>query len=661
MSSRRLPFHCPRAALTATAPRATTRKAPAPRAAALSLALVTLGAQAATCDDGNFVDTIAESAWINIDVAPAQGTSGVREALRQAGSAHPNQPVRIRLAPGVYADNLGTEIYAQRLLRGAANPIWLKAIDTRPNATRLGHGINLLGVSYLAIDGVTIGPETVGAWTGQAHADPQPLQAAAGIHVAGAALDARTSAIGTNGQVNYAVYGRYDPSHHILVRRVTVQNLFNPDERDGETSESQGMDGMKFNQVRDLWVLDSQVRQTTRHGIDMVGVHRAAVCRSLVAQTGGGLGIEAKGGSVDVLYDSNSFYRVRRVELGGEETDATYYFSLDGRWDYEALRTIARNNLIVDAREAALEFSGCQDCAAVGNTIVFSSAYQPPSDGGTLYGGDAIRVHDSRVLGQIDGAGSDCQFWDPALQDYVTVDPCWGVGAKSPAPIDKPLRSNNLTVANNIFGALGAQWGSGGGAVVPCPLNVTGGTASRLHDGNYWWNGGNALPASGCSALNEGSHSRLPGSGATMSPVVGTSIDTTSLGRIGGTIVAALLPQAGAPLAGIGQAMPQVSPHDRLGAPRGTGSGADVGAIVGTEALSDRLFNFAERYYPEFFPTHAASGRISGYYYRHYPASGHYIGSKDGQLYVLGPAFGNQITDLGPSLNWLGAATSAGF
>ncbi|WP_284619797.1 hypothetical protein [Aquabacterium humicola] len=624
-----------------------------------------LTAPAATCDDGGFVDAIAEAAWVNLDVTPAQGTAGIRAALLQAQASLANQPVRIRLAPGFYADNTGAEIYAQRLQRGAANPIWLKATDTRPNATRLGHGINLLGVSYIAIDGVTIGPESVGAWNAQTgtHADPQPLQAAAGIHVAGAAIGARTSAV-VNGQLNAAVYGRYEPSHHVLVRRVTVQNLFDHHERDGESSESLSMDGMKFNQVQDLWVLDSQVNQTTRHGIDLVGVHRAAICRSLIAHSGGGLGIEAKGGSIDVLYDSNSFYRVRRVELGGEDTDATYYFSADGRWDYEALRTVARNNLIVDARESALEFSGCQDCAAVGNTIVFTAGYQPPSDGGVIFGGDAIRLHDSRVLGAADGAGSDCQFWDAAQQDYVTVDPCWGVGANAPAPVNRVLRSGNLLVANNVFASLGGHFGRGSGGVVPCPLNITGGTASRTHDANYWWNGGQLLPVDGCSALNEGSRSKLPGSGATAAPVAGGAVDASALGRLGGSVIAALLPTASAPLAGIAMAVAQQAAYDRLGAPRGLVVGAigSAGGSGGADALtSDRLFNFAERFYPEYFAGHAISGHASGYYYRFYPATATYIGSQGGRLYVLGPAFGNQVTDLGPLVNWLPAAQEAGF
>ncbi len=614
--------------------------------------------RAAGCNDTLFVDQIAEAAWFTIDLQPGQGTGGIRDALRLAQSAHANQPVRIRLAPGHYADTLGSEIFAQRLQRGAANPIWLVASDGRPNATVLDQGINLLGVSYVAIEGVTIGPETVGAWNGQRHADPQPLQAAAGIHVAGAAINARASGV-KNGLLDTSVYGRYEPSHHIVVRRVTVQNLFDPLERDAEGSDSQSMDGMKFNQVEDLWVLDSRVRQTTRHGIDNVGVHRAAFCRNVIAQIGGGLGLEAKGGSVDVLYDSNTFWRVRRVELGGEDTDATYYFSLDGRWDYEALRTVARNNLIVDPREAALEFSGCQDCVAVHNSIVFTASYQAPSEGSVIYGGDALRVHDSRVLGAADGAGGDCQWWDPAAQDYVTVDPCWGVGATAPAPVNKVLRSANLTVINNLFSAEGGSFGRGAGGVVPCPLNAADGAGALVLNGNFWWNGGSPLPASGCSTLNEGSGSRLPGSGASASPIAGGEVDITSLARAASSIVTALLPRAGSPLAGLAVPLGTPPAEDRLGAPRAA-TGGTTGALIGVNAASDRLFNYAERYYPQLFAGHAVSGTYQGYYYRYYPATQHYIGTAEGRLYVLGPAFNNQITDLGLASTWLPLALDAG-
>lgn len=512
------------------------------------------------CLTPNFVDVIPENAWVNIDLAPNQGTSGLKNALSAARDLHPNSPVRIRLAPGVYADNLGAEIFAQRLLRTSGTPIYIVASGPAPNATQLGHGINLLGVSYIAIDGVTIGPRVVGAWNGSSHAAPFPLQAAAGIHVSGAALYADQNAV-TGGVINFGIFGQYQPSHHIIVRHVTIQNLFELDAQSGETSIGQGMDGMKFNQVEDLWVYGNSVTQTSRHGIDNVGVHRAVFSNNIIANTGGGHGIEAKGGSVDVIFEKNTFYRVRRVELGGENTDATYYFSADGRWDYEALRLAARNNLIIDPREAALEFSGCADCTAVGNTIFFTSAYQVPTDLGTVYGGDAIRIHDSQVLGSGDGAGSDCQFWNG--NDYITITRCWGVGSNAPAPVGNVLRSSNVTVTDNVFASANGIFSAAlGGSTIPCPLNVIDGTADLHFDANYWWNGANPLPNSGCTALPEGPHSVYSTTTATPSPGFSDNVDATSLSSLAATAITALTPASTSPIVGAGVASPALPAED---------------------------------------------------------------------------------------------------
>jgi hypothetical protein len=116
--------------------------------------------------------------------------------LRQRAAAAPE---RSRCAyawpPAPTPTTWATRVFAQALWRSAAAPLWLQATDANPGATVLGHGLNLLGVSYVAIDGVTIGPAQVGAWNGQRHADPQPLQAAAGVHVAGVAQDAQRSAL----------------------------------------------------------------------------------------------------------------------------------------------------------------------------------------------------------------------------------------------------------------------------------------------------------------------------------------------------------------------------------------------------------------------------------------------------------------------------------
>lgn len=504
------------------------------------------------CNHFGFIENIPEADWVNIDLSPSQGTAAIKAALNTAASTYPTRPVRIRLAAGVYQDNLGAEIFAQRLMRDVTSPIWLLALDATPNATRLEQGINLLGVSYMAIEGVTIGPPEVGAWdaTNRRHADPQPLQAAAGIHVAGAALLANQSA-NNGGTLNSAIYGQYEASHHILVRNVTIQNLFELDAENGETSQGQGMDGMKFNQVKALQVKNSSVRQTSRHGIDNVGVHSAEFSGNVIAHTGGGQGLEAKGGSRNVVVDGNVFYRVRRVALGGENTDATYYFSSDGSYTYEAQRFLLRNNLIIDPREAAMDFAGCLDCSALGNTVLYSANYQVPVDQGTVYGGDAIRIHDSQLIGTQDGAGSDCQFWNGS--DYVTIATCWGVGSNAPAPIGRVLATSNVTVYNNVFISTNGHFGNAlGGSTQPCPLNVIDGNATRQFDFNYWYNGNQPLPASGCTALEEGASSVYSTTQASAATGLGSSVLDSSVALLARSAMLALTPMEGSVLAGRG-------------------------------------------------------------------------------------------------------------
>lgn len=607
-------------------------------------ALCAQAARAATCSappctSTLFVDAIAEQNWVNIDVAPHEGTLGIRSAFIIANRDYQNRPVRIRLAPGTYADNLGGEIYAQRVIRSETTPIWLYATDSRPNATRIGHGINLLGVAYIAIEGMTIGPEEVGAWNAatRSHADPQPLQAGAGIHVAGSALYADQNA-NLNGSLNTAVYGQFQPSHHIIVRNVTIQNLFEADAESGETSIGAGMDGMKFNQVEDLWVLNSRVRQTSRHGIDNVGVHRALFADNIIANTGGGQGLEAKGGAVDIWVERNLFYKVRRMELGGENTDASYYFSSDGRWDYEALRMIVRDNLIIDPREAGIEFAGCTDCAAIGNTVFYTADYQVPQDGGTVYGGDAVRVHDSMILDAGEGAGSDCQFWDGT--DYVTVNPCWGVGSNAPAPVRRVLRSANVVVQNNAFISVTGHFSNAlGGSTIPCPLNVIDGSADLHFDGNYWFNGNSPLPASGCSDPGEGSHSVYSTSVPATSPGLGTSVQTSSFANLLSSAQTALTPAAGSVLSRRGLAVNNRGSLDQARVSRP--NPPSIGAL---EALSEgqSKFNGARSTY-----SISRSGEVV------------IVTSKDGVSYRLQNPQRLQFDDLNVAFDLAGVAGKA--
>jgi hypothetical protein len=65
-----------------------------------------------------------------------------------------------------------------------------------------------------------------------------------------------------------------------------------------------------------------------------------------------------------------------------------------------------------------------------------------------------------------------------------------------------------------------------------------------------------------------------------------------------------------------------------------------------SNALSNRTFNWAEEAYPEFLsPGPSASGTYEGYYYRYYPNTKSYLGSRNGRVYYMGPA--GVIQDVG--------------
>jgi hypothetical protein len=56
--------------------------------------------------------------------------------------------------------------------------------------------------------------------------------------------------------------------------------------------------------------------------------------------------------------------------------------------------------------------------------------------------------------------------------------------------------------------------------------------------------------------------------------------------------------------------------------------------IVNPNARIDQLLDWAERTYPQFFPSHKESSDIIGYRARHYPSKGTYLGVKDNRVYV---------------------------
>lgn len=78
------------------------------------------------------------------------------------------------------------------------------------------------------------------------------------------------------------------------------------------------------------------------------------------------------------------------------------------------------------------------------------------------------------------------------------------------------------------------------------------------------------------------------------------------------------------------------------------------------EAQSNRAMNWAEQTYPLYFsPSPATSGTYEGYYYRHYPGTNHYLGTKDGRAYLMGPD--NTIRDQGILNGFTPLIEGAGF
>lgn len=494
-----------------------------------------LSARYCTPGARSFLAAIGESGWHDVTLSPAGGMAALLAELERLRSEDLTRPVRVRLSAGFYAaTDVGRgEIYVKDLNRSAQAPVLVQAIDPRANATRLGQGLNLVGVSYLAFDGLTIGPDHVGAFHGTAgmcdepgscyHDEPKPLSAEAGIHVSGTAIAPAAQGL-HDAHLDYAVFGRYAPSHHILVQNMTIQNIFGDDEPSGPLAAGGGSDGIKFNQAAYIWVMHNRVRQTSRHVVDNVAVHGACYLGNVLADQGQGLGIEAKGGSADVTFDGNVLVNVRRLELGGENTDAVYYWSAEDpgsveHYAYEGRRVIARNNIVIDAREGALEFSGCHDCAAVGNTILFRVGFDT-----SFGGGDAVREVDSHI--NREGAGTDC-----TPLDGDGVENCWGVG---PYPADlvampgdpgdsRILDNRRNSLSNNLFVSLPAAWGSELNPYNhPNPEHSFGFGAV---DYDYWYNGGSAMPDPGDGSwLQEGAHSTYTGETANADPQLGASL-----------------------------------------------------------------------------------------------------------------------------------------
>lgn len=70
-------------------------------------------------------------------------------------------------------------------------------------------------------------------------------------------------------------------------------------------------------------------------------------------------------------------------------------------------------------------------------------------------------------------------------------------------------------------------------------------------------------------------------------------------------------------------------------------------SAVDPEDAASQLFDLAEKLLPAYFPGPQANLRVQGFLVRHYPQTGVVLGVANGQVYVLGGPFGEQLRALG--------------
>jgi len=92
------------------------------------------------------------------------------------------------------------------------------------------------------------------------------------------------------------------------------------------------------------------------------------------------------------------------------------------------------------------------------------------------------------------------------------------------------------------------------------------------------------------------------------------------------------------------------NPETYLGKFTGTRTSTSTDCTGAAPALSSQaetLLQLAQDLYPSLFSNGSELGSLQGYVYKHYPASGIYVGFKDERLYLIGGQFGSSLTDMG--------------
>ena len=322
-------------------------------------------------------------------------------------------------------------------------------------------------------------------------------------------------------------------------------------------------------------------------------------------------GLYFKGGAADVVVQRNRIERVGEggIMVGYDTSPEFFDLALNPNY-YESVRGTVRNNVVRDTGYAGIGLYAAQDAVVANNTIVNAAA-----------------------------SGHAALYFGVTLQDFDPI-------AKRPASINPVIRNNLVIQSGGYCG--GIRWANEITAAGVYALQGSPGTdynwyhdttgACRFFDnrpGSTLADGGTL--AQWRSSLGSDAHS---GSGA---------VTVTADGHL----------PAGSPAIDQGVTLAQVG-DDMDGQARQApvDIGADEYAAASTDA--DRVMNWAEAVYAQYFPKGGQDGTYLQYRYRYYPSTGNYLGT-DGTRMVVHNGRDWNLLDVGALADFLALAAAAGY
>jgi hypothetical protein len=345
-------------------------------------------------------------------------------------------------------------------------------------------------------------------------------------------------------------------------------------------------------------------------GIDNVNGSRMVVEDSWIHDIAT-TGLYFKGGAADVVVQRN---RIERTGVGGimvgfDTSPEFFDTTLNPRY-HESIRGLVRNNVVRDTGYAGIGLYAALDAVVVHNTLVNTAR-----------------------------AGHAALYFGVTLQDF---DPLAGR-----PPSSNALISNNLVLQDG-GDCVAIRWAN---EISASGLYGLTGPVGSDHNAFHDTRGP-------CRFVDTRPGSALAEGGTLAQWQAQLQADSRSLAVTLAVGADGHLP-AGSPAIGRGAVLAQAG-ADIDGQPRG--SAPDIGADQASPPLADadRVMNWAEVAYPQYFRRPYSTGTALGYRYRYYEASGNFLATRNGRVAVHNGRDWIEL-DVGALADFLPLAAAAGY